>query len=184
MIIPNLKAKRMFVFGVLAMVGACSGGMEIHTDFDRSADFSGFQAWDWVPVPAEETGDPGVDDPIVRARIRAAVEDELSKRGYLQRSDNPDFLVNYHTAMKDELNSVEMQDYYDRQPYEEFPQDVTYTYTWHKGTLILDFIDVGSNKMVWRGIARAEVNLNDPPDKKKARIARAVERMLREFPPK
>lgn len=176
--------KRLTAVILLLALGACSGGMEIQTDVDESADFSGYKTWDWVPIPAEETGDPGVDDPIVRARIRNAVEEELTKRGYLISADAPDFLVNYHTAMKDELNSVEVQDYYDRQPYEEFSHDVTYTYTWHKGTLILDFIDVGSDKLVWRGIAHAEVNLNDSPDKKKERIAKAVERMLREFPPK
>jgi len=178
------KTRTLIVWMVAVMVAGCSGGMEIQTDFDATADFSRYSTWDWVPEPAEETGDPGVDDPIVRARIQSAVAEELAKHGYLRAADAPDFLVNYHTAMKDELDVVEMQDYYDRMPYNEFQQDVTYTYTWHKGTLILDFIDSDSSKLVWRGVARAEVNLNDPPDKKKKRIATAVERMLREFPPK
>jgi hypothetical protein len=175
--------KKLIAVVLLVILGSCSGGMEIQTDVDPAADFSGFKTWDWVPVPAEETGDPGVDDPIIRTRIRSAVEEELTKRGYLKSTNAPDFLVNYHTAMKDELNSVEMQDYYEAQTYEEFHKDVTYTYTWHKGTLILDFIDAKSDKLVWRGTARAEVNLNDSAEKKKARIAKAVERMLREFPP-
>ncbi|UCH84301.1 MAG: DUF4136 domain-containing protein [Candidatus Latescibacterota bacterium] len=177
-------AKTMIAALLLAVVGGCSGGMEIQTDFDKETDFRGYSTWDWVPEPAQETGDPGVDDPIVRTRIQNAVEEELTKRGYLRSTDTPDFLVNYHTAMKDELDVVEVTDYYDRMPYTEFEKDVTYTYTWHKGTLVLDFIDSASNKLVWRGIARAEVNLNDSPENKKKRIAKAVERMLREFPPK
>jgi hypothetical protein len=179
-----LVLKRLIAVALLVVLGGCSGGMEIQTDVDPAADFSGFKTWNWVPVSAEKTGDPGVDDGVVRTRIQNAVEEELTKRGYLKSTDTPDFLVNYHTAMKDELNSMEMQEYYEAQTYEEFRKDVTYTYTWHKGTLILDFIDAKSNKLVWRGAARAEVNLNDSAETKKARISKAVERMLREFPPK
>ncbi|MEJ2719694.1 MAG: DUF4136 domain-containing protein [bacterium] len=176
-------SKRYSAVLVLASLAACAGGIEIQTDFDSTADFAAYETWNWVPAPAEETGDPGVDDPIARARIRGAVEDELNRRGYRKVANAPDFLVNYYTALKDEITATEIQDYYDRWQFSEFPTDYTYTYTWHRGTLMLDLIDAETKRLVWRGIAQAEVNLNDPPEKKKERIGRAVARMLEEFPP-
>ncbi len=58
------------------------------------------------------------------------------------------------------------------------------TYEHEEGSLILDFVDAISKKMIWRGVAKAEVQNVDTPEKKEKLINEAVQEILKNFPPK
>ena len=52
-----------------------------------------------------------------------------------------------------------------------------------EGTLILDFVDTRSKKMIWRGSANADVSDATTPEKREKIIDDAVENILKYFPP-
>jgi hypothetical protein len=59
----------------------------------------------------------------------------------------------------------------------------TYVDQYEQGTLILDVIDAGSNKLIWRGSAAARVVDDKTPEERTRRVNEAVEKILERFPP-
>ena len=59
----------------------------------------------------------------------------------------------------------------------------TSTYEYEEGSLILDFVDAKSKKLIWRGAAKAEVNRVNTPEKAEKLISEAVQEILKNFPP-
>ena len=50
-------------------------------------------------------------------------------------------------------------------------------------TFILDFVDVQSRELIWRGIAQGEVRNYSSPVKRNERIDEIVQNVLSNFPP-
>lgn len=172
------------LFCIVLLTGCSS--MHIDSRHDSTADFSGYQTWDWMPGPPERTGDERVDDPKVRERIQSRIESQLITLGFTKVANSPDFLVNYHAALNTELNQVRMDNYYEYAHYQVFYPHWTATYTdvYELGTLVIDILDPNTNRLVWRGWARAEINPQEGPVINGEKIRKAAEGILRKFPPK
>jgi hypothetical protein len=53
-----------------------------------------------------------------------------------------------------------------------------------EGTLYLNFIDPGSNALIWQGSATAEIREKSSPEEQQQRINQIVAEILKNFPPK
>ena len=49
--------------------------------------------------------------------------------------------------------------------------------------MILDFVDAKSKNLLWRGTAKAEIQHVDTPEKSEALINKAVNEILKTYPP-
>ena len=56
-------------------------------------------------------------------------------------------------------------------------------YEFEEGSLILDFVDPESNKLIWRGSAKAQIDSVDTPEKREKLINAAVNEILGKYPP-
>lgn len=195
-----------FLRGVLAVLlvvalGGCST-MEISTDYNPSTEFSGLRTYKWLPGPQGNPDDPRIDNSLLDARIRKAVERQLAAQGYeKQTSGAPDFCVGYHAAVEKKLDVITIDDYYGYAPVGRpgyrpgtslvyghpgrawVGSSQTHVVEYDEGTLILDIVEPEARKLLWRGSAQAEVNLSASPEKKQEKIDEAVRRMLERFPP-
>jgi hypothetical protein len=175
--------KCMIGLFLVVLLSGCSS-MYVDSSHDSTADFSGYQTWDWLPGPPEETGDERIDDPKVRERIKTRLETQLTSQGFV-KSDSPDFLVNYHAALNAELNQEMVDNYYEYSHYQVFYQHWASTYTdvYETGTLVIDILDTKSKKLVWRGWAQADINPQEGPVINGEKIRKAAEGILSKFPP-
>jgi hypothetical protein len=128
----------------------------------------------------------GIDSLVVQ-RVKKAVNAELQAKGLMMTSDNPDFLIAQHLGTKDKVQVRNLgYDYGPRRGYWGGdwggPGGVS-TYEYEEGSLILDFVDAKSKKMIWRGAANAEVQNIDTPEKREKLISEAVHEILKKFPP-
>ena len=187
---------------IIMPLAGCST-IKVSIDYDSSEDFSRFTSFDWITKVQEPTGNRRVDNPLLDARIRAAVESQLAANGYKRVTDgSADFLVGYHAAIYRILSVEVMNSHFGYasgwgwedsrygvgwgyiRAWDTRPAPQTSTRYYDEGSLILDVVTPHKKRLIWRGAAKAEVDEADSPKKKRKRINEAVRRMLERFPPK
>lgn len=97
-------AQRLLGALLIAALTACSA-MSISSDYDPSANFSGFRTYGWMAVPQKSIEDPRIDNRLLDSRIRLAVERQLTTKGFeKQSSGTPDFWIHYQAVLKSKLD--------------------------------------------------------------------------------
>lgn len=147
--------------------------------FDKTANFAGYKTY------ALKEGTK-VGDPLIDNRIVTAIDSEFAAKG-LTQSDTPDVAVVYHIAFDTQKNLT------------AWSTGVgPYSWRWGGGfsttnvrvneivvgTLVIDVADVKKNEVVWRGIGVKEIDTNAKADKRERNIREAVQKILRNYPPK
>lgn len=171
------------LFAAAALAGCSS--IRVWTETDPRASFEGLATYDWATVSQSVASDPHAENPILDARIRRAVDDELAARGFEQvASGTPDFLVGYHAAIEEKLSVRYVDDYYGYSyTYRGRAPRASY-YAYEEGTLILDVSLPDPKRLIWRAIARAEVSPGRSQEQGDRRLAEAVRKMFDQFPAK
>ncbi|HXV27477.1 MAG TPA: DUF4136 domain-containing protein [bacterium] len=194
-----IRGNRQWIFLTalvfLGLTAAGCAGISVSSDYDSNANFTGFKTYDWAGLQPI-TGNPRLDNDILHERIRNAVDREFAAKGYQKiAGGSPDFKVAYHVGLEDKIDVMTFN-YYDygypayygtygfRHQMGAWPASQTSVYQYEEGTLILDIVDPATKKLIWRGTAKAEVSVSDSPEKKEARIDKAVHKILLQFPPK
>ena len=167
-----------FVLFLMGFVVSCSTIYGVQYEYDKQADFKSLKTYDWMTVP--ETANIDI---LNVERVKKAVNAELQAKGLMMTSNNPDFLIAEHLGKKDKVQVTNWGYNYDQYGMDLGPQGVD-TYQYEEGSLILDFVDAKSKKMIWRGVAKAEINNTDTPEKTEKLINEAVQEILKNFPPK
>lgn len=170
---------------VTVSLAGCSG-MSIRTDYNPGADFSKYSTYAWLATP--ETGDPRIDNALVEGRIKGAVDQALTAKGYRQvPADQATFWVGYHLSVEGRMDVNTVNSYYGygwgRWYYGPGYTDTQVTY-YDQGTLLIDIVDAQAKELAWRGAAEAEVRPDVAPEERSKRINDAVTRILERFPPK
>ncbi len=173
---PLCLLKLSFVF---LLISGCST-FSIKQDYDQDADFSKYKSYVWSEVKTDEK-DPIANSTLMAKRIKSAVDRKLTSQGYVKGGETSDMLLAYHIKTKEKYN---IHDYgygwgsgYWWGGYGGRNVDV-YNYT--EGTLIIDVVDRQKKQIVWRGWA---VGVMGRPSESKERIDKAVEGILKTFPP-
>ena len=175
------KLALFYLFVCVSCIGGCSSIYGVKNDYNRQADFSAYKSYDWMPIPEKtELNDLVVD------RIKKAIDSELSAKGLNRTSQDPDFLIAEHIGKQDKVEVDSWgYGYGPRLIYRGGfwgPADVS-TYHYEEGMLILDFVDAGSKKLFWRGVAKAHVQNVNTPEQSEKLINEAVKKILEKYPP-
>lgn len=154
---------------VLFFAGCASNA---HIEKDKNADFSKYKTYAWVDKDDVKGKAKSTQD-ITEVNIRNAVNEELSKKGWVEVKRKADVLINYEMLV--EKNQVEQQDpvytqSYTRSYYNRYTGRVhtfyypsqfvgydSYTTTVKEGTVTITMIDSHTDKTVWQGWASSEL---------------------------
>ncbi len=143
--------------------------VSVQTDYNRKIDFARYRIFRWIGARDRPKPPPEWLDKLVRA----AAEQELLAKGYQKANGKePDFLVAYDTALEERTVW---------QPVFSGTGMTVCPYTFQEGTLLIDFVDVRSNQVVWRGCG---VDVASGRDDAQRRIPAAIKQILKGFPPK
>ena len=158
---------------------------KVSYDYDKSADFSSFKTF------AHKEGTK-VGQPLVDERIVAAIDAELALKGLVKNETNPDLFVVYHVAFDKQKDiSTFSSGYGGYGPYGwrwggGWGGGMTTTQVRDIviGTLVIDLADAKKGALAWRGMGVKEVNTQASPEKRDKSIGQAVQKILKNYPPK
>jgi hypothetical protein len=147
-------------------------------DFDKTANFAAFKTYTLKDGTK-------VGDPLIDKRIIDALEAELRAKGLTRSDADADLAVVYHVAFQKQQ---------DISAYSSGTGPYRWGGGWGTtnvrvneilvGTLVVDMVDAKTNGMVWRGIGVKEVDTTAKPEKRDKNINNAVQKILKNYPPK
>jgi hypothetical protein len=170
----------------IMLLVSCST-LRVGSDYDRSASFTAYHSFAWLPREHH-----GSANPLVVQRARDAIQAELTQKGFSYVSDpsGADFAVDFTIGARERM---EVRSY--PAPYVGwswgYPGWWGYPYwgsevdvrQYREGTLSIDVFDVRTHRPVWHGWAKKELSQADI-ERSETPIRAAVSAVLAKFPPK
>ena len=149
----------------------------VRTDFDHQANFSQYKTYSWQEItPANSLWD---------ARIKKAVDSQLTAKGWTEVPSGGDVSI---VAIKTTQTERTLNTFYNGmgggwrwRGFGGMGQSTTTEQDYKEGTLVLDFYEGQTKKLIWRG--SAEDTLSDKADKNEKKLDKGVAKMLKGFPP-
>jgi uncharacterized protein DUF4136 len=170
--------KRFALAVLVVLAPALVWAQKTSFDFDKTAKFATFKTY------AMKEGTP-VGNPLMDQRITDAIEAQLATKG-LTKSAMPDVFVTYHVALDKQKDITAWST--GGGPYgwgwgAGWGTTDVRVYDVLVGSLIIDAADAKTNQMVWRGMGVKELDTNAKADKRDKNVTKAVEKILKNFPP-
>lgn len=172
-------------FMVMVMLTACSSVRVFDTDTDPNVNGNVYKTFNFHELQA--SGDTISRDFASRTEIlKAAIRNEMTKRGYQYSATRPDLLVNIGVMVKEEVQTRQTNWQTDGRPMYMGQRN----YTWkseeievgryREGTLTLHVVEAAGNRMIWKGSATGVI----PKRKEKGpeAVAEAVGKLFEAYP--
>ena len=182
--------KRVVVFSLAAvlLVACASVVVDVRYNFDKNVDFSRFKTYKWVPMKDA----PKIDD-FRDKQIKDAVDAELARKGLTKTdADTADLYLGYQAGIGTETQ------------FTSYKTDWGYGSGWsgggwysgvsgmttgqtstiYTGQLAVDMYDSKSHSLAWRSVASKTIDLKAAPDKQQKNLAKAVAKLLKNYPPR
>ena len=134
-----------------ALAAACAA-INVGSFVERGFDMSVVRTFEWAPAEHLATGDPRLDNnEFFQRYLKAAVEREMEMRG-IERTDAgmADVVVHYHASVTQRVDTAGADEKY------ALCEDCRPS-VFDAGTVTLDLVDAGTNKLVWRGWAERSI---------------------------
>jgi hypothetical protein len=161
-------------------------GQTVHVDFDRNIDSSAFRSYSWKVHPQLEQ-DPELLQSVGAELVRMAVNEVLIGRGFEPTEDEfADFHVTFfgNRKQKQEVTgavTVGGGGWYGAGSYYQSGWTKVMVSDYTEGTLVLDVVDAKTKQLAWRAYCKGVIR---DPSKRDKIITKAVEKALKQFPPK
>src|SRR6516225_6329621 len=208
----NLTKLLTFIAAILSMF-ACAYAQDVHYNYDRGANFTTYKTYQWVNEPTGQakvgppSGLPRIDlpgggplaisggtsdDQLIRQDIQRAIDEQLAQKGLTKVESNPDLLITYHAAMREE-KSINLSAFGTGSgPWGgwgggwgglESGSVTGQTSTIPIGTLVVDLYDPARKQLVWRGDASKTIDIKKDADKNYRNLQKAMAKLFRNYPP-
>ncbi len=183
-----MKLIRWLAPAFLLLAGTASA-QDVRYNYEKSADFTKYKTYKWVEMKTSDK------DAMVDSQIKSTIDAELATKGLTKtESDSADLYVGYQVAINTEkqVNTFSSDfgygggwGYYGRGYGGMGSTTATSTTsTLYVGSLQLDFYDVSKKQAVFRAVGTKTLDAKAKPEKRQKNLAKAVKKMLKEYPPK
>jgi hypothetical protein len=177
----------------IIVISSCSG-IRVSQDYDLSTAFIHYKTYTLAPEPSKKSGDILIDSPLMDQRIRAAIEDNLTGKGYTKITDTQsDFYVTYQIIVRTRIETDTVPGYgwgvypygyrHYYYPYRGGFGYETYVRQYEEGTLVIDFMDSKTQKLFWRGVGSRRISQQSSPEKLTEWVNQFVSEILAQYPP-
>jgi hypothetical protein len=172
--------KKVLLITVLLFLTACSS-LKVQSDYDPKFNFSSLKSYEIIYREDKNNS-------LVNNRIEHAIFQELAQKGFhkvksKQDSKNTDFYIIFHTQVSSKTDIFTDYSYMHVSPYTVSAHYIptTRVYNYDEGKLVVDFVDVKTNELIWQGIATDRLNSLDTPKEKTEYINKVLKELLKTF---
>ena len=172
---------------ILFLAISCAFGQDVRYNFDKDINFSKFKTYKWVILKDAPTAND-----LVTKQLKDAVDAELANKGLTKIDDDTaNLFIGYQAGVGQEKQ------------FTSFSSDWGYGGGWYRGgwygpgggtttgststiyvgQLVLDMYDSTNRDLVWRGVASKTLDSKAKPDKQEKKLAKAVKKLLKNYPP-
>ncbi|MDF1880294.1 DUF4136 domain-containing protein [Sulfurimonas sp. MAG313] len=170
--------KILAVLVVFIVFMGCSS-LKITTDFDPEFNFLEQKSFSIVHKFTQG------EDTLLNDRLISALINELKNKAYVEVSkEEADliFVFNTNAESKTDIDTSYSMVGYGGYHYGGHMIPTTRSYSYTKGTLIIDALNPKDKKIVWRGIATDILKSYDNPQERIEYIKMVVKEAMKEFP--
>jgi hypothetical protein len=187
-----MLSPRLSLLALVAALTGCSS-LTVNTQYDPTAPYATYKTYAWNPRGPGPDEAPPIRNPIIQQQVVSIVDRELAKKGFtlVKPEANPDVMITLHGWAQ---SRVEVTNYgyayggtymYAPYPYRApvygAPAVDVQSYT--DGTLLIDFVDGKTMKLVWRGTASDSLSSPDPGTVSRV-VDEATRQLMAAYPPK
>jgi hypothetical protein len=162
---------------ICLIASVCILFAKVTVDYNHSAEFSKYRTYSWTKIHA--------GDPLWPDRIKSAVDRQLMSKGWVPVASGGDASIAAFGSTKEQPTLETFYNSFGPGWYWGGFGDGVATTTVSDtpiGTLVVDIFDAPTKKLIWRAVATE--TLSDKPEKNEKKMEKAVEEMLKDFPPK
>lgn len=177
----------------LVFLPGCADKPTYDVDYDQSFPFAGYKTYRWYDDDHNSREGQYRRYNNSDQRVRNTADQELMQRGFSQGArGQADFWVNYHvTKRQTQKVSGQEQGMHGGVAAGTYGRSVSVGYssgqsvkTYEDGTAVFDVIDIGTGKIVWRGVAEGRLKNNMSKTDREQLTITVVHELLKQFPPK
>lgn len=179
-------ALKLTLIAAACVFAACST-VTVTTDYDHSVSFAKYKTYSLAPAKQGQTLSPTSE-----AALRDALRSELAARGITEAtSGKADLAIARHVFLAEKVSVQQYTDwgygYHGGWPYgygsygmwAGAPRTYVDVQNFTEGTMVLDFVDTRTKKLVFRGTGQAIVG---GPESNAGKIREAVRKMVAGVP--
>jgi hypothetical protein len=173
---------------VLSLLTTSAFAQKVKVGYDKSADFSKYKSYAWA-APSTPSSRP-----LLREMVIGSVDHQLKSRGLARVENNGDLILIGNGGMEYGINQAAGTPIL---PTYGGPPPTLDATMWTgatgasvlmapyvpEGTLILEFVDRGTNKVVWGGTVTQKLDV-EQKQKSLDLIDKGIAKLLKQFPPK
>ena len=163
---------------VAALMATPAMAQKVTIDYAHDFDFKSVKTFQYVDTP-----ETNAKSELMADRIASMIKKELTEGGLTEVTENPDIYVTYHIATQDRHSFTTTGFGYGGYPYWGGVGYETRIREYDEGMLIVDIIDVASDKLIWRGTGTRRVTEQSDPEKTTRVVNQTVAEILSQFPP-
>ena len=173
-----MKKTRLYLSlaGLIILTGIFFVGcatISVNQDYDPAYDFSKLKTYGFIPI----TSEAGIDQ-LNADRLGEAIKTNLTAKGFTL-DEKADFGVAlfFTKSTKTDITTTGGYGYGYGYGYRGYG-GYTDVYQYDEGTLVVDFIDMAENKLIWRGIGSGVMSDNPSVEERTANINYAISEIL------
>jgi hypothetical protein len=163
----------------LTVLATMAVAQSVAYDYDRAASFSSYKTYAWARGTE-------LREEFNHARIVRAIDGALAAKGLrrVEPDANPDVFVAYHASLDEHLEIVASTHGLGPLGLGDDGFGSARVRPVLVGTVVIDISDVRKGAVVWRSRASSDIRATDPPDTRDRKIAKALKKMFKNYPPK
>ena len=160
-----------------ALASATASAQNVTYDYDKSADFTKLKTYAWA-------SGINLPDELNHRRIVAAIDAQLAAKGLtkVESGGGADMLVAYHARLARDVQINASSSGWGGARFGNRTGSAR-TEEIVNGALAVELIDAKSEALLWRGIARKEVDPQASPEKRDREVSKTIEKVFKHFPP-